>query len=1844
MAENTIKARFKHAVLGDTVTSSSVPKKGEIIFNSEMDNFRVGNGTSTYANLKDIVQDGIDKIYIGDTPYTPDIEVPDEKVVYLPEYPTTLPASDVYEWAKQATKPSYAWSEITNKPDTFTPSTHDHDSRYYISGGTIYLGGNSIKPLTSFTETDPTVPAWAKQQNKPSYSWDEINDKPLTFAPSAHDHDGRYYISNGTIYLGSGSITPLTSHQSLTDHAKLADTSTKGQVIISKSGGGYEWTMLGSNAFTSFLKLSDLPDDLGNNPVHTHSQYALSSNMGNASGKNYTTSVTQNSSDLVTSGAVWTAIDNLPEPMVFKGSLGTGGTVTTLPTAAAANTGYTYKVITAGTYASKAAKVGDTFISTGSDWELIPSGDEPSGTVTSVGLSAPTGFSVSGSPVTNSGTLTLSFASGYSLPTTAKQGNWDTAYGWGNHASAGYVKSSGVTSVATSDGLTGGTITSTGTIKANLRTFTKLTNDSAAATETAGRIYPVVLDKTGYLAVNVPWTNVNNSYLTGITSSMVTTALGYTPYNSSNPNGYTSNTGTVTSVATGAGLTGGTISTSGTIKANLLSETKLTNVATAATEVAGRVYPVAVDKDGKLAVNVPWTNVNSSYLTGITSSMVTSALGYTPYNASNPNGYTSNIGTVTQVKLGSTAYNPSSGVVSLPAYPTTLPASDVYSWAKASSKPSYTLDEVSDGNSRKIPTKVSQLTNDSGYTTNTGTVTQVKVGSTAYDPSSGVVSLPAYPTTLPASDVYSWAKASSRPIYATKIETSSGTNQLTLAYGTKYVLNAGDSSFVFTMPASDNTWRPLGTGATDACAGNDSRLSNARPASDVYDWAKASTKPSYSWSEITGKPSTFTPSSHNHSQIVTEGDNRSVATKPNDYSNVFAFRGLKSNSNIDSPSSDTYSYLIGLRGWSDNSGGNSHEIAFNNSGIYHRSGSTTAWGSWYKLIDSGSISSQSVNYATTAGSAPASDVYSWAKASSKPSYSWSEIGSRPTKLSEFTNDVGFTTNTGTVTSVKVGSTSYNPSSGVVSLPAYPTTLPASDVYSWAKASSKPSYSFSEISGTVSSSQLPSYVDDVLEYTSKSSFPSTGESGKIYVATDTNLTYRWSGSAYVEISQSIALGETSSTAYRGDRGKVAYDHSQSAHARTDATAVTASSTNGNIKINGTETTVYTLPSSDPYTSARTPSSHTHGNINNDGTISSTAVTSATGILVYDSSNKIQRATAAQTRSIIGAGTSSFSGSYNDLSNKPTIPTKVSQLTNDSGYTTNTGTVTQVKVGSTAYNPSSGIVSLPAYPTTLPASDVYSWAKASSKPSYSWSEITDKPSSFTPASHTHNYAGSDSAGGAANSLKNFTTNNSSGVNANDVTYNAHTYYTSNGPATSLGASTNDGALYTQAYSSSWIAQIAQDYRNGNLYTRGKNDGTWKSWRKVRYTDDTMPYSQLTGAPSSLPASDVYSWAKASTKPSYSWSEISSRPTNVSSFTNDSGYITGITKSMVTTALGYTPPTSDTNTWRTVQCNSTSIGDNTLNLVAGTNVTLTRDGGKITITSTDTNTWRPISDAVDSTATDTSASSKAVKTAYDLAASKTANTGTVTKVSTGTGLTGGDITTSGTISINSTYQTYISNGNTAYGWGNHANAGYLTSHQSLTSHAKVADTSTVGQALVSKRGGYEWKTLGSNAYNSTTIPTNTNQLTNGAGFITGITSSMVTTALGYTPYNSSNPNGYTSNTGTETGISVNSTSTSSSSYSYSATSSARTYTILSSSYSGSTFTINISVKSGFERYLLVRNTSSSNYTVVIGTVTVDSTTPTKVLTPSSTITIEAGKAVELGILGDRDTTTITVSGILQ
>lgn len=160
-------------------------------------------------------------------------------------------------------------------------------------------------------------------------------------------------------------------------------------------------------------------------------------------------------------------------------------------------------------------------------------------------------------------------------------------------------------------------------------------------------------------------------------------------------------------------------------------------------------------------------------------------------------------------------------------------------------------------------------------------------------------------------------------------------------------------------------------------------------------------------------------------------------------------------------------------------------------------------------------------------------VPNWAKQAEKPSYTAAEVGALPddtvipTKVSDLTND-----------------------SGYYAKP--PTGIPASDIASGVipDVSGKLDSSLKgaanglaelDIAGKVPSEQLPSYVDDVVEYSTRIDFPVDGESGKIYIATDSGIAYRWTGSTYAAIGSSLTLGETSSTAYRGDRGAAAYAH-------------------------------------------------------------------------------------------------------------------------------------------------------------------------------------------------------------------------------------------------------------------------------------------------------------------------------------------------------------------------------------------------------------------------------------------------------------------------------------------------------------------------------------------------------------------------------------------------------------------------------------------------------------------------------------------------------------------------------
>ena len=125
---------------------------------------------------------------------------------------------------------------------------------------------------------------------------------------------------------------------------------------------------------------------------------------------------------------------------------------------------------------SLTAQRGDTCVRTDQNKTYILKTDDPTllanwqqmltptgggGTVTSVGLTVPTGLSVSGSPITTSGTITITLSAGYSIPTTAKQGQWDTAYSWGNHASAGYYSSGGALGTPASGNLSNCTVDGT---------------------------------------------------------------------------------------------------------------------------------------------------------------------------------------------------------------------------------------------------------------------------------------------------------------------------------------------------------------------------------------------------------------------------------------------------------------------------------------------------------------------------------------------------------------------------------------------------------------------------------------------------------------------------------------------------------------------------------------------------------------------------------------------------------------------------------------------------------------------------------------------------------------------------------------------------------------------------------------------------------------------------------------------------------------------------------------------------------------------------------------------------------------------------------------------------------------------------------------------------------------------------------------------------------------------------------------------------------------------------------------------------------------------------------------
>lgn len=417
---------------------------------------------------------------------------------------------------------------------------------------------------------------------------------------------------------------------------------------------------------------------------------------------------------------------------------------------------------------------------------------------------------------------------------------------------------------------------------------------------------------------------------------------------------------------------------------------------------------------------------------------------------------------------------------------------------------------------------------------------------------------------------------------------------------------------------------------------------------------------------------------------------------------------------------------------------------------------------------------------------------------------------------------------------------------------FPTSMPASDVYSWAKAASKPSYTIGEvsgnlaasrISGTISAANLPSYVDDVLEYASLSKFPTTGESGKIYTALDTNKIYRWSGSAYVVISETIAIGTTHSTAGYGDESRAAYNHS-------------------------------TKTSGNPHHVTKTDVGL--GNVDNTA----------------DSAKSVKYATSAGS------------------------------------------------AGSVAWSNVSG------RPSSMPASDVYSWAKQPSKPSYTASEV-----GAAPASHSHPYL--PLSGGK--------------ISGRIIRDTGGTWISARNNAIAFGTGTNNDSynpvVGQKTAKGSWtIGNLGGDERLAFLYVTDTDFNAGNNHGNMTYlpvgnnaqeiitsatigsqsvshanTASSVAWSNVSGRPSipSVGNGTVTITQNGTNKGSFTLNQsgnttialtdnntVYSLPTATSStlggvkvgsnITNSSGTIS-LTKANVTAALGYTPPTSDTNTWR-------------------------------------------------------------------------------------------------------------------------------------------------------------------------------------------------------------------------------------------------------------------------------------------------------------------------------------------
>ena len=287
--------------------------------------------------------------------------------------------------------------------------------------GQVALGGNNLPVASTLYGTCATAANTAAKVVTCA-NFDKLITGVTIYVKFTYSNS----VANPTLNVNSTGAKVIYRYGTTAPSTSAATSWQAGSVVAFTYDGTY-WQMVGwlnNNDMRTAASAAPLMD--GTAAVGTSAKYAredhvhptdtsrapVSTTVTNVAwdgtNKKLTKTINGSTSDIVTASTLKTDL-GLSSAMLFMGSLGTDGTITSLPAAAAGNQGYTYKVITANTYANQAAKVGDVFVSNGSSWVLIPSGDEPSGTVTSVGVSNATngGLTVTSSPITTSGTISI---------------------------------------------------------------------------------------------------------------------------------------------------------------------------------------------------------------------------------------------------------------------------------------------------------------------------------------------------------------------------------------------------------------------------------------------------------------------------------------------------------------------------------------------------------------------------------------------------------------------------------------------------------------------------------------------------------------------------------------------------------------------------------------------------------------------------------------------------------------------------------------------------------------------------------------------------------------------------------------------------------------------------------------------------------------------------------------------------------------------------------------------------------------------------------------------------------------------------------------------------------------------------------------------------------------------------------------------------------------------------------------------------------------------------------------------------------------------------------------------